>query len=232
MRMTCLAVALLSGTSLVYAEDAEPAAATAGLSPKEAKEGFVSLFDGKTLDGWQGSVDGYVAEDGKLVCRKHGGGNLYTKKEYSDFIFRFDYKLEPGGNNGVGIRTPLEGTPGFVAMEIQILDDSFPEYQNFMPVQFNGSIYGAVAAKRGHMKPVGQWNAMEIAAKGTQIKVTLNGAVILDADTGKIGPKRIHDHDLIGLQRTKGYIAFCGHGHRVEFRNLRIKEPKTSGKGS
>jgi len=224
MRLTCLVAALLLGTNLLFAEEATSPPAQAGLCPKEADEGFVCLFDGKTLGGWQGAVDGYVVEEGKLVCKEHGGGDLYTTKEFGDFVFRFEYKLEPGGNNGVGVRTPLEGTPGFVAMEIQLLDDSFPDYQNFKPVQFNGSIYGAVAAKRGQMKPVGEWNAMEIRAKGTQIKVTLNGAVIVDADTSKLPPKRIHDHDLTGLCREKGHLAFCGHGHRVEFRNLRIKE--------
>jgi len=224
MRLTSMVVTLLLAAGVAYAEGAKSSQEAGCLCPKEAKEGFVSLFDGKTLDGWQGALEGYAAEEGKLVCKKHGGGDLYTNKEYADFIFRLEYKLEPGGNNGVGIRAPLEGTPGFVAMEIQILDDSFPEYQSFMPVQFNGSIYGVVAAERGHMKPVGEWNAMEIAAKGTQIKVTLNGTVIVDADMKTVGPKRIHGHDLTGLCREKGHIALCGHGHRVEFRNLRIKE--------
>src|SRR5688500_10903232 len=58
-----------------------------------ADEGFVSLFDGKSLDGWQGSTKGYVVEDGVIVCKPDGGGNLYTEKEYSDFVFRFDFKL-------------------------------------------------------------------------------------------------------------------------------------------
>ncbi|MFH1919383.1 MAG: DUF1080 domain-containing protein [Planctomycetota bacterium] len=224
MRMTTVAAALLLGACWAHAEKAESERAADGLCPKEKQEGFVCLFDAKTLGGWQGAVDGYVVEEGKLVCKEHGGGDLYTTKEFGDFVFRFEYKLEPGGNNGVGVRTPLEGTPGFAAMEIQILDDSFPNYEKLKPEQFNGSIYGAVPAKRGHMKPVGEWNAMEIRAKGTQINVTLNGAVIVDADTSKLPPKRIHDHDLTGLCREKGHLAFCGHGHRVEFRNLRIKE--------
>ncbi|NQT17023.1 MAG: DUF1080 domain-containing protein [Planctomycetes bacterium] len=223
MRTACFVATVLLGVNLGYAQDSKPTTASC-LCPKEAKEGFVSLFDAKTLEGWQGALQGYVVEKGLLVCKKHGGGDLYTKKEYADFVFRFEYKLEAGGNNGVGVRTPLEGVPGFVAMEIQLLDDSFPEYQKFIPVQFNGSIYGAVAAKRGKMKPLGQWNAMEIMAKGTQIKVTLNGKAIVDADVSKLPPKRIHDHDLTGLCREKGHLAFCGHGHRVEFRNVRIKE--------
>jgi hypothetical protein len=223
VRPACLVTLLMLFTSPLFAEDAK-APACASLCPKEAQEGFVSLFDGKTLDGWQGDTQGYTVEDGVLVCKKEGGGNLFTKKEYTDFIFRVEYKLQPGGNNGVGIRAPLEGTPGFTAMEIQILDDTAPEYQNLQPFQFNASIYGVAAAERGHMKKVGEWNAMEIQAKGTRIKVTLNGVVVVEADMKTVGPKRIHDHDLTGLCREKGFIAFCGHGHRVDFRNIRIKQ--------
>jgi len=197
---------------------------TAHLTPQEKQQGFVLLFNGKNLDGWVGSVNGYAVEDGKLVCKKHGGGNLYTEKEFADFIFRFEYKLPPGGNNGVAVRAPLQGNPAYKAMEIQLLDDDHPRYKNLKPVQYNGSIYGAVPAKRGHLRPAGEWNSMEIMAKGTHIRVTLNGVVIVDADTSKIGPKEIHGHKLEGLQRTKGHLGFLGHGARVEFRNIRIKE--------
>lgn len=216
-----MAILLLTANSL----HADPGKTSAnGVSAKEAKAGFVSLFDGKTLKGWQGATDGYAIENGLLVCKKKGGGNLFTEKQYRDFVFRVEYKLEVGGNNGVGIRAPLEGEPGFEAMEIQILDDSFPGYRDWKAVRFNGSIYGAVAAKRGYMNKVGEWNAMEIKAKGTRIQVKINGELVVDTDTSKLGPKRIHDHDLNGLTREKGYIAFCGHGHRVDFRNVRIKE--------
>ncbi len=224
MRLISLLAVLLVGPSLLFAEETKLSSSATGLSEKEIKEGFVSLFDGKTLAGWQGDLKGHTVEEGKLICKKKDGQNLFTKKQYNDFIFRFEYKLRPGGNNGVGIRSPLKGVPGFVSMEIQILDDSFPDYQKLKPVQFNGSVYGAVAAKRGHLKPPGRWNAMEIMAQGTRIKVTLNGAVILDADMDKLGPKHIHGHELIGLRRKQGYIVFCGHHHRVEFRNIRIKE--------
>jgi len=226
MRLTCMIAALLLSTNLLLAADATSSASASGLSEKEIKEGFVSLFDGKTLRGWQGAIKGYAVEDGVLVCKKHGGGNLLTDKQYADFTFRVEYKLAPGGNNGVGIRTPAKGNPAYLGMEIQILDDSSPKYKNLKPVQYNGSIYGVMPAKRGHLKPVGQWNSMEIMAKGSKIKVTLNGVVITEADVAKLGPKSIHGHEITGLHSRKGHIAFCGHGHRLEFRNIRIKELK------
>ncbi|UCD27456.1 MAG: DUF1080 domain-containing protein [Planctomycetota bacterium] len=223
MRTIRLLTITLISTNLMCTEITKTPSPGGDTSRQETKEEFITLFDGKTLSGWQGDTQGYTVEDGMLICKKKGGGNLFTDKEYSDFILRLEYKLEPGGNNGVGIRAKLEGTPGFTGMEIQVLDDSFPKYQNLKPVQFNGSIYGAVAAKPGHMKQVGEWNAMEIMAKGTHIKVTLNGTVIVDVNTKTFGPKEIHGFKLEGLQRQKGYIAFCGHGHRVYFRNIRLK---------
>ncbi len=223
MKTACLALALLMGAS-PYADENKSSPESAKICSKEAADGFVSLFDGKSLKGWQGAVNGHEVEKDAIVCKKHGGGNLFTAKEYADFIFRFEYLLQPGGNNGVAVRAALEGTPAYTGMEIQLLDDTHSSYAKLEPYQFNGSVYGAVPAKRGHLKPAGQWNAMEIMAKGSRIKVTLNGTVILDADLDKVGPKSIHGGELKGLHNKKGHLGFCGHGHRVEFRNIRIKE--------
>ena len=202
-------------------------------TPEEKEEGFVPLFNGKKLDGWvygtKGNAmkhgDGYqVDPDQKIIyCTKNDGGNLYTEKEYGDFIFRFEFKLEANANNGVGIRAPLEGDAAYVGMEIQVLDDSGSQYTNLRPEQYHGSIYDVVAAKRGSQKPVGEWNSEEIYAKGRQIKITLNGNVIVDANLDDVKDEQtLKKHP--GLARTKGHIGFLGHGSRVEFRNLRIKE--------
>jgi hypothetical protein len=189
------------------------------------EHGFVSMFNGKNLDGWQGAEEDYGVKDGVLYCKDGRWGKLYTEKQYSDFILRFDFKLRPGGNNGIGVRCPItKEEPGFESFEIQVQDDSYPEYQKFKPVQYTGSVYGAVAAKRGHLKPVGEWNSMEIFADGPHVKVTVNGAVILDTDLREAGTPEIHGHKLTGLLREKGHIALCGHQEHVEFRNMRIKE--------
>jgi hypothetical protein len=217
MRCTGFLAVLLLSANLLCAEDAK----TVGLSPQEVKDGFVSLFDGKTLDGWQGAVKGYAIEDGAMVCKP--GGNVYTAKEYANFILRLEFKLPPGGNNGVGIRTPVKGDAAYVGMEIQVLDDSDPKYKGLQPYQFHGSIYGVAPAKTGHLKPVGEWNSEEIVADGSHIKVTLNGTVIVDADIGKID-KTMDHRDHPGLHNAKGYIGWLGHGDPVAFRHVRIKE--------
>lgn len=197
------------------------------LSKKEKIEGYRLLFDGKSMDQWTGATDTYLPENGTITIHpeKGSGGNLYTKNEYSDFDFRFEFQLTPGANNGVGIRTPLEGDAAYVGMEIQILDNDAPEYKDLHPYQYHGSIYGVVPAKRGYLKPVGQWNSEEIIAKGPKIKVILNGTVITDADITEARENGTMDgKQHPGLKRDKGHIGFLGHGSVVRFRNIRVKD--------
>jgi hypothetical protein len=194
--------------------------------PKATETGFVSLFDGKSLTGWKlvrGRGPGYLVKDGTLVCPLDGGGNLFTEKEYSNFVFRFEFKTEPGGNNGVGIRAPLEGDAAYQGMEIQILDDGHEKYKGkIRPEQHHGSVYDVIPASTGHLKPAGQWNQEEIMANGSRIRVTLNGAVILNADLNSVrDEEKLKKHP--GLKNKSGHIGFLGHGSLVEFRNIRIK---------
>ena len=198
------------------------------LSAEEEKEGFKVLFDGTNMHNWMGNTTDYVIEDGVLVVRepKFGsGGNLFTKKEYDDFVFRFEFKLTPGANNGLGVRAPLEGDVAYEGMEIQILDNDADIYKNLHEYQFHGSVYGTLPAERGHLKPVGEWNFQEVIVNGPKIKVILNGTIILDgdiSDASKNGTLDGKDHP--GLKRDKGHIGFLGHGSTVWFRNIRIKE--------
>jgi len=192
-----------------------------------AEKGFTELFDGKTTNGWQlvrGHGPGYVVKDGILVCPKEGGGNLFTAKEYGDFVFRFEFKLSPAGNNGVGIRAPLDGDAAYAGMEIQILDHDHAQYKGkIKPSQHHGSVYDVLAAKADALKPVGEWNSEEIRIKGSKIKVTLNGKVITEGDLSKVTDEAVHKKHP-GLKREKGHIGFLGHGTHVEFRNIRVKE--------
>ncbi|GAB4369552.1 MAG: hypothetical protein OHK0021_12530 [Bryobacter sp.] len=196
-----------------------------------AEAGFVDLFNGKNLDGWQlmrGRGPGYIVENGVLVCPADGGGNLYTTKEYANFILRLEWRLWDGGNNGVGIRAPLEGDAAYVGMEIQVLDETSDKYKKngvsvLKPTQYTGSVYDVFAATPGHVKREGVWNTYEIHAEGPRIRVTLNGVLINDADLSTVkDPAVLQKHP--GLLRKSGHIGFLGHGTRVEFRNIRIRE--------
>src|SRR5499426_3116175 len=201
-------------------------AASQNGQPKAGETGFVSLFDGKSLAGWKlvrGHGPGYLVKDGTIVCPADGGGNLYTEKEYSNFVFRFEFKTEPGGNNGVGIRAPLEGDAAYQGMEIQILDDGHERYKGkIKSEQHHGSVYDVVPARTGFLKPAGQWNEEEIMANGSRIRITLNGEIILDADLNNVREAAtLKKHP--GLKNKSGHIGFLGHGSLVEFRNIRIR---------
>jgi len=200
--------------------------AVTGMSAAEAGEGFTPLFNGRDLEGWTGNLAGYAAENGKIVVHpERAGGNLYTEKEYTDFVLRFEFKLTPAANNGLGIRAPLEGDAAYEGMELQILEDGSPVYWGLQPYQHHGSIYGVVPARRGVLRPIGEWNSEEVTVKGRRVSVVVNGTTVVDADIDAASAGGTMDHrEHPGLKRGSGHIGFLGHGSIVEFRSIRIKE--------
>src|SRR6185312_6308080 len=191
---------------------------------RNSASGFSDIFNGKDFEGWDGPTDQYDIVDGAIVCKKGKGGNIYTKAEYADFTVRLEYKLPPGGNNGLAIRSP--GGKAHVATqamcEVQILDDSAAKYAKLDPRQFNGSAYGMVAAHRGYLRPTGEWNFMEVTAKGPRLLIELNGTRILDADLTKV-TKFKDNQEHPGKDRSRGHFGFAGHNDPVAFRRIQIK---------
>ncbi len=191
------------------------------LTQEEKDAGFELMFDGKSIDGWRGDTKGYVPEDGLLACKP--GGNVYLPKDYANFVFRFEYKLTPGANNGVGIRCDVGKDAAYHGMEIQILDDYADQYKDLQPYQYHGSVYGVIPAKRGVTKPAGEWNTEEIYAKDGLIRVTVNGEVITEGNVWDIA-ETADGRDHVGLKNKSGAIGFLGHGDVLYFRNIRVKE--------
>ena len=216
------------------------------LSAEEAAEGFEVLFDGRSLHKWTGNTTNYVPLNGTIdVTAQYGGsGNLYTKKEYSDFVLRFEFRfIREGVNNGIGIRTPMGVDAAFEGMEIQILDHDAPIYKDIKNYQQHGSVYGVIAAKRVKFPPLGDWNVEEIRAVGDRITVTVNGEVILDGnireacqghcvgDPGEKGNHYMIDHrNHPGLFNKSGHLGLLGHGAGIQFRNLRVLDLSASGR--
>lgn len=210
------------------------------LTAEEKARGFEMLFDGTDLSKWHGDLEGYTVVNGAIYVSANYGatGNLYTNKEYRNFVYRFEFCfLEEGVNNGVGIRTPENVDAAYDGMcELQILDHDAPAYAGWLrDYQVHGSIYGVVPAKRLKHKPLGEWSTEEIVVEGDHIKVTVNGEVITDADVRKVtkghnvapdgsdkNPYTIDGHNHPGMFNYKGFISFCGHGAGLKIRNVRI----------
>lgn len=204
----------------------------ATLERLEGAAKWTKLFNGKDLKGWHGDTEGYIAKDGALVCQA-GAKNLYTDKEYSDFVFKFQFKLTESGNNGLGIRVPKGGHASGDGMELQILDHRGTKYNAksedgkrtmtwLKPWQVHGSIYSIYPAKTGYLKPLDQWNEQVVICIEDHIKIVLNGAVILDAYLDDITPVDGKDHP--GMRRKSGHIVFAGHSDHIEFKDISVAE--------
>ncbi len=190
-----------------------------------AKEetGFVSLFDGKDLQGWHmmGHED-WHAENG-ILWTEGKGGWLRSDQLYADFVLRLEYQTAAKSNSGIFLRAAEEGNPAFTGVEIQILDDAGKPAD----VHSSASIYGAVAPRHNAAKPAGQWNQIEISCIGRHVMITLNGHRVQDANLD--GPQYEHAQTRpLSKVPDSGYIGLQSHTNRVEFRNLRIKVLKSA----
>lgn len=221
------------------------------LSAEEQAEGFELLFDGTDLSKWVGDTVGYMPVNGTIQVTAGYGDekNLYTRKEYEDFVLRFEFRFnKPGVNNGIGVRTPRGVDAAYYGMcEVQVLDHDDPIYADLMDYQVHGSVYGIVPAKRIVHKPLGEWSYEEIRVVGDRVTVTVNGEVIVDADVreacqghnvapdgSRKNPYTVDGYNHPGLFNKKGHICFCGHGAGLQYRNVRVLDltaAKSAAKG-
>ncbi|MCA9191154.1 MAG: DUF1080 domain-containing protein [Planctomycetales bacterium] len=186
-------------------------------------DSFTSLFNGQDLDGWQGALANYEVVDGAIQCKSGHGGVLHTAEEYANFVARMEIQIPPGCNNGLAIRYPGEGDTAYVGMcELQVLDDAHEKYSKLDTRQYHGSAYGMIAAHRGYLRPAGEWNYQEVTVTGTNIKVELNGTVILDGDLSQV-TEFMAGRPHPGKDRMQGSFGFAGHNDPVRFRSVAIK---------
>ena len=204
---------------------------------EESIDKYADLFNGRDLTGWKGAVDNYSVVDGTIQCQAGKGGTLVSEKAFSDYVMRVDFQLPPGGNNGLVMRYPsqeeIDATTkpngkrsddgAYVAMtELQVLDDGHEKYKGLDPRQAHGSAYGIAPAKRGFLRPTGQWNHEIVTVQGSKITVELNGTQILDADVASI-TEYMAKSPHPGKDRTSGHVGFAGHNDPVRFRNVSIR---------
>ena len=186
-------------------------------------DGFVPLFNGKDLDGWEvrevrpGDKDKWSLQ-GNLLVGKPGSGWIGTKKIYGDFILKLEWRICAGGNSGVFLRVPdvkSKESPSYLGFEIQILDNNAPQYKGKLkPYQYCGGLYHFQGASKDMFKGAGEWNAYEITCKGDRITVVFNGEKVIDADVSK---------DAAAKRPKRGFIGLQNHGSGVEFKNVMLK---------
>lgn len=189
---------------------------TVGLTQEERMDGWVSLYNGTSLDGWTIIGDnkkGFVSEDGMVSWAASGGRKLQSRNRYGDFMLRFEWKLyAKGANNGVYIRAPRANRESKMGFEFQLMGDSDKKPDK----NSTGSVYDVVPAKAAAANPEGEWNSVEIILQGSKYKATLNGVLIQDLD--------FEQNPELKFRLRKGFICISDHGHRASFRNIRIKE--------
>lgn len=212
----------------IYVREIGTQEANETLNKQIGDEGYKSIFNGVDFTGWAGPVENYEIRENAITCKPNKGGWPYYNQELSDFEVKLEFKLPPGGNNGLSIRYPGKGDTAYVGMcELQILDDTAKQYEHLDPRQYCCSIYGVVPAHRGYLRPVGEWNFEHVVVKDHSIKVELNGTTVVDADVSHFNPddgsQFMHGSKHPGLLRTKGFFGFAGHNDPVEFRNIFLK---------
>jgi len=185
------------------------------LSKQEKAEGWVSLFDGRSLEHWtplRSDWASWSVVDGAIQRKGPCGEWLRSKRRYGSFILRFEYKISEKGNSGLLFRSPLDGRSSRFGMEMQILGLR----KDPPDADTTGAIYAAVAPREDAGRPAGEWNEVEIACRGSRIQVTING-------------KRVQDFDVEQNPATRGrlregFIGLQDHASDVWFRRIRIKE--------
>ncbi|QDV25118.1 3-keto-disaccharide hydrolase [Aureliella helgolandensis] len=208
----------------LYVREIPASEANALLAEQAPSSGFQPLFNGRDLTGWQGDLASCEVVEGSLVWKKGMGGTVFSENEYADFVAQLEFKLEPGGNNGLALRYAGEGSPNLEGFELQILDSEDPQYADIDPRQHHGSAYGLAAAHRGYLRPVGEWNFQQVTMRGSRLLVELNGFTILDTDLSEAKEFLGGGHVPAGAMRESGYFGFAGHNEPVAFRNIAIRE--------
>ncbi|MDZ4858516.1 MAG: family 16 glycoside hydrolase [Candidatus Hydrogenedentes bacterium] len=186
-----------------------------GLSPEERAEGFIALFDGKTLNGWVvmgEKKDAWVVKDGMIVRESGGSAGVRTVRRFANYVMRWEWNLPKGGNNGVHMRAPRAQRASKVGYEYQMLGDYGEEPNK----NSTGSIYDVVGPTSNASKPIGEWNSSEAIFDGTRITYYLNGVKVNDVD--------INDVEELRPRARSGFIVLTEHSDPVMYRNIRIKE--------
>lgn len=224
------------------------------LTPAESANGWVLLFDGRSLAGWhlfqsKGEPHaGWKVVNGEIVCPKTNGrpngsgGDLVTDRKFTNFEFSFQWKISPGGNSGVHYRFDEARPPGKplykgdtghspVGFEYQILDDENHPDGKRGPTHRAGALYDLYGTEQRIVRPVGEWNESRIVVRGQHIEHWLNGVKTVDCDLDGAEYRALFEgskyHVVPGYAaRAPTSLALQDHGEAAAFRSLKIRALK------
>jgi len=198
-------------------------------------DGFVPLFNGKDLSGWQaGPESAWVVEEGVIALQRredgkeHNGDYLWTRETYGDFVLELEFRIPEQANSGVFLRTSDLKDPVYTGIEMQVAN-SYGR-AGLSRGGTAGAIYDLQAPSRNAVRKPGEWNHVRITCRGPRIAVELNGEPVVDLDLDRWtqpglnpdGSKNKFPRALKDFART-GHIGLQDHGRPVWYRNLRIK---------
>jgi type 1 glutamine amidotransferase len=239
-----------------YVEPKAAATALNTLTAQEKAEGWKLLWDGKTGAGWRSAksgnfpTHGWKIQDGVLTVHENGGeesaggGDIVTRKKYSDFELTAEFRLTAGANSGIKIfvqpdLSPVDKKTGkptavgsAIGMEFQILDDQkHPDAK--LGKNGNrrlGSLYDLIPAPTNKVtKPIGEWNQAHIISRGKHVEFWLNGTMTVQFERGSedfrahVAESKFKNIPEFG-EWADGLILLQEHGNEVSFRNVKIRE--------
>jgi len=223
---------LLATATVALASEAVSQQMPNTLTDAERAEGWMLLFDGKTLEGWRGyNMEGlpgsWAVEEG-TITRVAAGGDLITDRQYEDFELTFEWRVGTGGNSGVFYRV-VEGLEYayFGAPEYQVLDDA-NHVDGGDPVTSAGSNYALNPAPRGVVRSAGQWNSGRIVVRGDYVEHWLNGVLTVSYELHSpewkalVAASKFAAWPAYGMA-PRGHIGIQDHGDRVWYRNLKLR---------
>jgi len=198
------------------------------------KQGFISLFDGKTLNGWIAYKEageevvlpesGFEVQDGCIHvtgCGKLGKAYwLATKEAYGDFTLRLECKLTDKANSGIFVRSPGPDFPAYKGFEIQILDT----YGEAPTATSAGAIYDILTPMRNMGSKPGEWNQVEVTCRGRQVVIIWNGFSVINADLGQLTQPVGQWKMAYADKPLKGILGLQNHCNELWFRNIQIKK--------
>jgi Domain of Unknown Function (DUF1080)/Lectin C-type domain len=197
-----------------------------------AEGGWISLFNGKDLTGWEidsGPKDSWQVTDRQLVVRGPGNyrksGFILTERDYAEFILRFEFRPSPGTNSGVAFwaqpRETFQGLPHHP--QIELFDADTPDIKN-------GSFIWSTSIgvrdilppyRTAALKAEGLWNTMVVDVQGGLLRVEINSEELFRSDLEKLAKLPGAHPDLF---RRSGRIGIQSHTGTVRFRRIEIKE--------